>query len=126
MAVIRNWVPPDMETPKRASRSKAHTELCGNIGQYLTSVGAWHVRLAGGIYQRSGLPDIMGFMVHPVHGVPVAFFIEVKTGSGRLKQNQKDIRDELIQCGGWYIEAHSLDDVHNQFFKWNLVSFFLS
>lgn len=37
--------------------------------------------------------------------------IEVKTGTGRLQQNQKDFRTAAANAGALHIEARSVDDV---------------
>ena len=115
------------ETPERtAARSKAnhsaaHTGLCEEIVKYLNAVGAWHARIGGGTYQRAGLPDIMGFILHPVLRVPVFFAIEVKTGTGKLRRNQKEVRYEIETLGGVYIEARLVTDVHDCFYAKKMV-----
>jgi hypothetical protein len=39
--------------------------------------------------------------------------VEVKTGTGRLQQNQKDFRAAADRAGALHIEARSVDDVRN-------------
>lgn len=39
--------------------------------------------------------------------------VEVKTGTGRLQQNQKDFRTAAAKAGALHIEARSVDDVLN-------------
>lgn len=37
-------------------------------------------------------------------------FIEVKTAAGRLSEDQKRFRDDLLRAGGTYILARSVED----------------
>lgn len=39
--------------------------------------------------------------------------IEVKTGKGRLSAVQHTVRADIVEAGGTYIEARSLEDVLN-------------
>lgn len=102
------------DAQKRANHSQDHTALQKAIAQYLSAVGAWHVGLCGGIYQRPGLPDKCAFILHPVYKIPVSVWIECKTGTGRLTPYQREVRDEIINHGGVYILARSVDDVHKR------------
>ena len=52
-----------------------------------------------------GEPDIYAL----IHGI--SFFIEVKTGTGRLREEQKRFRDMITGAGGKFIEARDLDVV---------------
>ena len=56
----------------------------------------------------AGEPDIYAL----IKGI--SFFIEVKTGTGRLREEQKRFRDMITNAGGIFIEARSLDDVMMQ------------
>ena len=103
------------------NHTAAHTALCQAIRQYLDGVGAWHNKNAGSMYQRDGLPDFSCHIWEPGTRRPVSFYIEAKTGKGVLRQSQKDVRAEILQTGGIYIEARSVDDVHDRLFAEGLV-----
>lgn len=107
-AVCRKFKPPNP-----ADHNQAHTALEGDIRKYIELCGGWIANIAGSKYQRAGYPDFFGFLWHPDLKVPVFFAIEVKTGGGKLTPEQRKIRDEILQCKGIFIEARSIDDVHD-------------
>lgn len=49
-----------------------------------------------------------------------AAFIEVKTRSGVLSDDQKAFQSALIQMGVPYVVARSIDDVREAFFMWKV------
>ena len=104
-----------------ADHSAGHTALQSDIVRYIEACGGWVCNLAGSKYQRAGLPDLIGFLWHPVSRVPVFFAIEVKTGTGKLRADQKAIRDEIVQCKGIFVEARSLDQVEDALLAAGLV-----
>lgn len=61
-----------------------------------------------------GEPDLMGFTSPRGH----LFYIEIKTGSGKLTSEQKKFRDMAIGFGVSYLECHTLDQAIE--FKKNL------
>lgn len=63
-----------------------------------------------------GMPDIRG-LVHVLQSrhtprFAVALAVEVKTGRGTLRKNQQKWRSRFISCGGLYILARRVEDVH--------------
>ena len=70
---------------------------------------------------HAGMPDIRGAIstsvTHPDSGhwfmtAAVALAVEVKTGRGVLRKDQRKWRDRFISCGGLYILALRVEDVH--------------
>lgn len=41
-------------------------------------------------------------------------YIEVKTATGQLSEDQKKFRDDLVRAGGTYILARSVEDLEQQ------------
>lgn len=62
-----------------------------------------------GMPVRVGQPGAADIVGETSEGRALA--IEVKTGSGRLTEDQIKWRDAFVKRGGLYIEARSLDDV---------------
>lgn len=92
------------------------TEIQRQILDWLTSRRIWHRRLSIGAVKvkgarrknpLKGFPDIFGILPD---GLGRMFVIEVKTKSGRLKEEQLQCRAELEAKGVVYILARSLDD----------------
>lgn len=80
-----------------------HKELDGRFWQ--NNTGA--TKTAHGFikFGLKGSTDILGL----AYGRP--FFIEIKTGSGRLTADQKAFRDMVVRYGGIHATIRSLDDV---------------
>lgn len=64
-----------------------------------------------------GEADMQGFgrfaapyMAYGPAFVAASFAIEAKTGSGKLTADQRNWRDMFIRLGGFYIEAHSVEE----------------
>jgi len=84
-----------------SSKYYPHCFACGrSVGTFIPYHGKIPVKI--GI---AGEPDIYAL----IHGI--SFFIEVKTGTGRLRDDQKRFRDMIISAGGIHIEARELDTV---------------
>ena len=62
-----------------------------------------------------GAPDIRGMVSFSDSGLilAISLAVEVKTGSGRLRKNQRRWRDRFISLGGLYILARRVEDVHS-------------
>lgn len=75
------------------------------IQQYLALVGFWTCKLAGGMYQRPGLPDLIACK----DGRMVA--IEVKTGRAKLSAQQEQEIQRLAAAGCLTMVVASVDGV---------------
>lgn len=74
------------------------------------NVGIWDpvkkiYRKPKGALQRNGISDIAGVY----RGV--AIFIEVKSSTGTLSDDQKSFRDDVENCGGVFIMARTIEDI---------------
>ncbi len=92
-----------------ADRTIVHNAEVGAIRSYIGALGGWLAKLAGGPYQRSGLPDLAG---HLRNGT--AIHVEVKTGVGELTEAQAIVRHEIEASGGMYILASTVLDVQDE------------
>ena len=82
----------------------------GWTGKYVGKDRAGNVVVANARPVRFGLPgstDILACIKSRM------VTIEVKTGTGRLQQNQKDFRTASARAGALHIEARSVYDVRN-------------
>ena len=48
------------------------------------------------------------------------YALEVKTQKGRLSENQKRFRDDVLRAGGEYAVVRSVDDVRNALNTWRV------
>ena len=87
------------------NRGIAHTALVRLITDYLEVQGAWVLKVAGGLGQRAGVPDLLSYL----QGRLVA--IEAKTGSAVLSTSQQRERVALERAGAVFVEARTLEDV---------------
>ena len=74
------------------------------LGEKRTPVTGERVKRMGA---RAGFPDYLGAM--PPHGRLLA--LELKTDAGRLRPNQKAVREALEAAGAAYAVIRSLDDL---------------
>ena len=88
------------------NRTVAHNALVRLIVDYLTVQGAWVLKVAGGAYQRPGVPDILACL-----GGGRLVAVEVKTGSAVLSTAQQRERVALERAGAVFVEARSLEDL---------------
>ena len=99
------------------NRSVAHSAVVRVIVDYLLVRKAWVLKVHGGAYQRPGVPDILACLrpqaqqVVSGDGWGVLLAIEVKTGRAVLSRAQEEERTRVDQAGGYFILAHSVDDV---------------
>lgn len=49
-----------------------------------------------------------------------AYFIELKTETGRLSQTQKEVGGRLAECGACFAVCRSLNDVQMTLNQWNI------
>jgi len=61
-----------------------------------------------------GQADITGVLRRRRDGVGVALYIEVKSETGRQREEQKTFEANIRRCGGIYILARSLEDVTSE------------
>ena len=84
-------------------------EVTKEIRQWLDAMGIWHFKhfSSGRGHGRSkrGLPDIHGIY----KGMPL--YIEVKGSQGNLTTDQAKVGNEILDAGGIFIVARSVEDV---------------
>ena len=85
------------------------------IRNYLTSVGAWHIKTHGNMFSRAGTPDILAC----VNGKFVA--IEVKRPGGIMSALQKANIERIRQAGGVAFIAYNVEDVEGNLQKEHLI-----
>ena len=83
------------------------SEIKKKIKRYLDSVGAFWSAVTGGAYSKPGDPDLIACF----HGRYIA--IEAKTPRGAQSPIQKRREKEIIEAGGIYILARSVEDVES-------------
>lgn len=65
----------------------------------------WYFKVAGGQFQRAGIPDIIGCLNGKY------FAIEVKRPGGKLSEKQKKEIEAIKSCNGIVFVAYSTEDV---------------
>ena len=105
--------PRDPTKPRRKSNHGAHSALVRSVVEAITASGgfAWTnstgAMRTGERYVRfgsPGAPDVLGVL----NGRSIA--IEVKTGAGRLTDQQRAWAERHQRAGGLWAEVRSLDD----------------
>lgn len=81
------------------------SEIKRKIKKYLDSVGAFWSAVTGGAYSKPGDPDLIACF----RGRYIA--IEAKTPRGVQSPIQKRRQREIMEAGGVYILARSVEDV---------------
>lgn len=99
--------------------SARHTDLVREIRLYLSEIGAMSVPVdtPGLLYTRDGRPARFGTkgaldIAATVKGRAV--WIDAKTGSDRLKPEQRNFCAAQERAGGIAFAAHSVEDVANR------------
>lgn len=92
-----------------ADRTVLHNAEVKAIRDYIGALGGWTTKLAGGAFQRPGLPDLAG---HLRNGL--ALYVEVKTGVGVLSELQVAVSREIEATGGLFILASTVLDVQEE------------
>lgn len=106
-----------------ADNTPLHQATVSTIRQFLAAHGAYVVKLAGGLGQKPGLPDIAAALPQPgKRGPAVWVSVEVKTGKAVLSTRQQIERGFIEQATGIYILAHSVDDVEDRLVAEGLVT----
>lgn len=97
----------------------AHTNLVNEIRLYLSTIGAMSVPVdtPGLLYTRDGHPVKFGTkgaldIQATIKGRSV--WIDAKTGTDRLKPDQRNFANAVIKAGGLAFPAWSVDDVKAQ------------
>lgn len=93
---------------KKSDKPKAPKEkdTQNAIRDYLCWHGWYEIRHQQSLGSLKGLSDLTALK----EGWTV--YIEVKTLSGRLSEDQEKFRDNVIAHGGTYVVARSVEDVH--------------
>ncbi|MCW3051623.1 MAG: hypothetical protein JWN14_793 [Chthonomonadales bacterium] len=99
-----------------ADNTQAHNALCRQVAEYIAWNGGYLVKNWGGPIGAKGRPDFEGCMA----GKFVA--IEVKTGTGELSKDQRDHMRRIVEAGGIFIEARTLEFVEDTLFEHGLVA----
>lgn len=85
------------------------------IRNYLTQIGAWHIKTHGNMFSRAGTPDILAC----VNGRFVA--IEVKRPGGVISELQKANIELIRKVGGVAFIAYSVEDVERNLQKEHII-----
>ena len=80
------------------------TVITNRILDRLEAEGGWWFKVHGSIFQKSGIPDIIG--CYQGHFIA----IEVKTGTGVASKLQKIILKQINKAGGKTGIARSVED----------------
>ena len=99
-----------------ADNTVKHNALCRAISDYAAWNGCYLVKNWGGPIGSPGRPDLEGCIRGKFIG------IEVKTGTGELSKDQREHKRRIIEAGGIFIEARSLEDVEDTLFEHGLVA----
>ena len=81
--------------------SKPENELSGQLVDYLIGHGHWAFKVHGGPFQRSGIPDVLGFR----KGDGMGFAIEVKIDE-EVTKLQDETLGEIASSGALAIVLH--------------------
>jgi VRR-NUC domain len=101
-----------------ADHTEHHNQVVQAIRQYMEWSKAWNLKVAGGMFQRKGIPDILACW--PPKGRLVA--VEVKTGKGLLTPEQRDEMTALARAGAVVVLASSVDDLEEVLIKQEIIS----
>lgn len=84
------------------------------VRRYLNSIGAWHIKVWGNAFQRSGVPDIVGC----VRGK--FFALEIKAEKGRPSELQLYEIRKIREAGGYarLLYPKDFESFKEEFEKW--------
>ena len=85
------------------------------IRNYLTRIGAWHIKTHGNMFSHAGTPDILAC----VKGRFIA--IEVKRPKGVISELQKANIELIKRAGGVAFIAYSVEDVERNLQKEHII-----
>jgi len=93
-----------------------------HVGRFIVTDGAGNPRKAGGkwLYVSvavKGDPDLELLWTPPGARRPLAIAVEVKTGSGRLSDAQRDKQANLLDGGVFYVVASSAAEAFEEALK---------
>lgn len=101
------------------TRKQSEKTIENQIKRYLDQLEskgkAWHMKVHGSMYQRSGVPDIIGC----INGRFVG--IEVKRPGGVVSKLQEYHIAQINKTGGAAFVAYSLDDVKENLRRFNVI-----
>ena len=90
------------------------TQFKKKVQQFLTDIGAWHVKFMGTQYTPSGIPDILACIHGRFYG------IELKTDHGIVSPLQLRQLEKIRQAGGQGIllRPSGFDDFRKEVLAW--------
>jgi hypothetical protein len=100
-----------------ADHTEVHNQVVQAVRQYMAWSKAWSLKVAGGMYQRKGIPDIIACW--PPSGRMVA--VEVKTGTAVLTKEQKEELDALALAGAVCAVVSSVDQLEQVLIKQEVI-----
>ena len=100
-----NLSPEEFVKRLKKNGKKEETKLQRKVQDYLESLGAYHFKVHGNAYIKSGIPDIISCYKGKFIG------IECKVGKNKPSRLQEEHRDMILSAGGIHILAYKLEDV---------------
>ena len=98
----------------RQTRGCNHKALLKLVTDYLDTLPCWYAKLAGGAYQKPGLPDLIaGIHVAGCQGAQL-LAIEIKTGTAFLTPKQEGVRSSILAAQGIYFVVRSRESLEAQ------------
>ena len=100
-----NLSPEEFVKKLKKNGKKEETKLQRKVQDYLESLGAYHFKVHGNSYMKSGIPDIISCYKGKFIG------IECKVGKNKMSKVQEEHRDMILSAEGIHILAYKLEDV---------------
>lgn len=100
-----NLSPEEFVKRLKKNGKKEETKLQRRIQDYLESIGAYHFKVHGNSYMKSGIPDVISCYKGKFIG------IECKIGKNKPSKLQEEHRNMILEAGGIHILAYKLEDV---------------
>ena len=100
-----NLDPEEFVKRLKKNGKKEETNLQRKVQDYLESIGAYHFKVHGSAYMKSGIPDIISCYKGLFIG------IECKIGKNKPSKLQEEHRDMILKSRGIHILAYKLEDV---------------
>ena len=104
-----NLSPEEFVKKLKKNGKKEETKLQRKVQDYLESIGAYHFKVHGSAYMKSGIPDIISCYKGLFIG------IECKIGKNKPSKLQEEHRDMILKSKGIHILAYKLEDVEKIF-----------
>ena len=108
LGIISDKTAPKSRTRGKGIPGEKETDIQNRIRDYLRWDGWYVIRHQQGLGSHKGLADLQAVKNDR------SLFIEVKTATGDLSEDQRDFRDEILPHTGphlGYLVARSVDDV---------------